>query len=455
MTQGFVLEERIGEWRQYFRTRPAVRANDVAELEDHLRSQIDALRTAGLAEDEAFLVAVKRLGDLDSVSREFANEYTERLWKQLVVAPDANVVSPGAHKDTVTAIGLAIGAALAFKVPELFGKHIAGDDTHALFYMRNVSFFVLPFLAAFLALKRNLSGSGWLRLSLPFFAGALIANLLPLTAKSDTTHLLVIHLPIALWLAVGFAYVGGHWRSHDERMNFVRFSGEWFIYFALTALGGAVLTGFTVFIFRAIGLEAAPAIQQWIAPCGAAGAVVIAAWLVESKKSVIENMAPVLTMLFTPLFTVLLLVFVGTMIATGSMIDVSREVLIGFDLLLVIVLGLLLYAISARDPQAPVGTFDRLRLLLVVCALVVDGLALWAMVARTSEFGFTPNRTAALGLNVLLLVNLGGSAVFYTRFITRRAPFAQLERWQTTYLPAFGLWAGIVAALFPVIFNYR
>ena len=81
MTQGFVLEERIGEWRQYFRNRPAVRANDVAELEDHLRSQIDALRTAGLAEDEAFLVAVKRLGDLDSVSREFANEYTERLWK--------------------------------------------------------------------------------------------------------------------------------------------------------------------------------------------------------------------------------------------------------------------------------------------------------------------------------------------------------------------------------------
>jgi hypothetical protein len=258
-----------------------------------------------------------------------------------------------------------------------------------------------------------------------------------------------------LWLTIGFAYVAGQWRSHDLRMNFVRFSGERFIYFVLTALGGGVLIGITVFIFQAIGLKAEPVIERWIIPCGAAGAVVIAAWLVEFKQNVIESMAPVLTMLFTPLFTVLLLVFVGTMIFTGNMIDVSREVLIGFDLLLVLVLGLLLYAISARDSQAPPGKFDKLRLLLIVCALIVDALALWAMVARITEFGWTPNKTAALGLNVLLLVNLGWSAVLYTQFLAKRTPFARLERWQTGYLPAFGVWGWIVVALFPIIFKYQ
>ncbi|MDH5628143.1 MAG: hypothetical protein OEY69_07600, partial [Candidatus Krumholzibacteria bacterium] len=101
------------------------------------------------------------------------------------------------------------------------------------------------------------------------------------------------------------------------------------------------------------------------------------------------------------------------------------------------------------------GTFDRLRLLLVLCALVVDALALWAMVARTSQFGFSPNKTAALGLNILLLVNLGWSAVLYARFLTRRAPFTQLERWQTAYLPAYGIWAWIVVALFPIIFKFK
>ena len=37
-----------------------------------------------------------------------------------------------------------------------------------------------------------------------------------------------------------------------KRMDFVRFSGEWFIYYALIALGGGVLMGFTMFVFAAI-----------------------------------------------------------------------------------------------------------------------------------------------------------------------------------------------------------
>ena len=213
--------------------------------------------------------------------------------------------------------------------------------------------------------------------------------------------------------------------------------------------------GFTLFVFEAIDLDAEPLIVEWVFPCGAVGAVLISAWLVESKQSVIENMAPVLTRLFTPLFTGLLLVFVATMIWTGNAIDVERGVLIGFDLLLVLVLGLLLYSISARDHQAPPGLFDWLSLVLVLCALLVDALALWAIAARISEFGFSPNKTAALGENIILLVNLGWSAVLYARFLTKRASFAHLERWQTAYVPVYAAWAWIVVALFPIIFNYR
>jgi len=53
----------------------------------------------------------------------------------------------------------------------------------------------------------------------------------------------------------------------------------------------------------------------------------------------------------------------------------EREVLILFDLLLVVVLALLLYAFSARDPLAEPGVFDRIQLVLVGCALVVDLVA--------------------------------------------------------------------------------
>src|SRR5918992_717258 len=81
------LEEQIGRWRSYIRRRPALHAADLAELEDHLREQVAVLADAGLATDEAFLVAVKRLGNLDALSREFAREHSDRLWKQLVVSP--------------------------------------------------------------------------------------------------------------------------------------------------------------------------------------------------------------------------------------------------------------------------------------------------------------------------------------------------------------------------------
>ena len=166
-------------------------------------------------------------------------------------------------------------------------------------------------------------------------------------------------------------------------------------------------------------------------------------------------MAPVLTRLFTPLFTIVLLAFLVTMVWTGSGIDVEREVLIGFDLLLVLVLGLLLYSVSARDPQAPPGAFDALQLVLVLSALVVDGFALAAIAARITEFGFTPNRVAALGENLLLLVNLAWSAWLYAEFLRGRGPFASLERWQTSYLPVFFVWAALVVILFPLLFGFK
>jgi hypothetical protein len=139
---------------------------------------------------------------------------------------------------------------------------------------------------------------------------------------------------------------------------------------------------------------------------------------------------------------------------TGRGLDFQRDILIAFDLLLVIVLGLLLYAISARDAQAPADAFDVMQVILVISALLADAVALWAITARISEFGFTPNRVAALGENVILLINLAWSAVLYVRFLRGRGSFAGLERWQTAYLPVYAGWAAIVVIVFPPLFGY-
>lgn len=446
------LDEQIGLWRSYVLRRQAIHDVDVTELEDHLREQVSTLMAAGLDPDEAFLVAVKRMGDLDSLSREFAREHSDRLWKQLVmVDADAGGTRASVRMDAVVAFCLALAAAVLIKVPALFGIEWTESGS---FYARNLSLFVLPLLTGYFVWKRNLSMATVRWLALGFVAAAVLANVYPFKPEGSTEILTALHLPIALWLVVGVAYAGERWREVAGRMDFIRFSGELFIYYVLIALGGGVLMGFMAMIFQAIGVDIEPIFESWLLPCGAAGAVLVASWLVEAKQSVIENMAPVLTRLFTPLFAAALVTFLGTVLWTGRGVNIEREVLIAFDLLLVVVLGLHLYSVSARDPQSPPSVFDVLQIVLVVSALLADAVALWAIGARISEFGFSPNRVAALGENVILLVNLTWSAVLYVRFLLRRATFEDVERWQTSYVPVYAAWAAIVVVAFPPLFAY-
>ncbi len=450
------IEEQIDQWRSYFRRRQAIHSVDIAELEDHLREQVAGLVDAGLATDEAFLVAVKRMGNLDALSREFAREHSDRLWKQLVLVPsDSGELQAPGRTDAIVAFCLAVAAAVAIKVPALFGLQLDENKAEDFgFYARNLSLFVLPLLTGYFVWKRRLDALTLRWLAVTFVAAAVFANAYPFAARGSTEALTALHLPMALWLVVGIAYAGARWRQVAGRMDFIRFSGEIFIYYVLIALGGFVFTGFTLMVFKAIGINAAPFVQLWLIPCGAVGAVLVGSWLVEAKQSVIENMAPVLTRIFTPLFAVMLVMFLATMLWTGRGVGIQREVLIGFDLLLALVLGLLLYSISARDPRQPPGAFDVVQVVLVISALLADAVALWAIAARITEFGFTPNRVAALGENVILLVNLSWSAVLYIRFLSGRGSFASLEKWQTDYLPVYAAWAAIVVTLFPPLFRY-
>ena len=283
---------------------------------------------------------------------------------------------------------------------------------------------------------------------------ALVVNLYPYGADSDTGDSLVaLHLPVVLWFAVAYPYMGGTIRSHERRMDFVRFTGEWFIYYVLIALGGGVLMGLTAAILEPTGVDV-DRVAEWVVPSGAAGAVIVAAWLVESKQRVVENMAPVLTMLFTPLFAVMLVGAAVVYAVTGLGGAFDRELLGVFDALLVVVLGLVLYGMSARDPSTSPDWMDGIQFVAVVSALVLDVMVLGAMIARIGELGFSPNRTAALGLNLVLLVNLAGAAWLSARFLMRRSTLHRLERWQTTYLPVFALWAATVVVILPPLFGF-
>jgi hypothetical protein len=442
------VESQIAEWRAYVARAAAVNGHDVDELEDHLRHQIAELNAVGLTADEAFLVAVKRMGDLDDLSREFAREHSGRLWKQLVLKSDdaPTLASSG----WLEALVFAVGAAVAIQVARLAAHEPADEPT---WLERNVSLFVLPFLAAYFARRRELNPRQWLLTAAPFVLAAVLINLYPYEPDADTEMLVALNLPVVLWFVIAYPYMGGTLRSHERRMDFVRFTGEWFIYYVLIALGGGVLMALTAGILKPAGVDV-DRVAEWVLPSGAAGAVIVAAWLVESKQRVVENMAPVLTMLFTPLFAVMLGAAVVVYAVTGLGEAFDRDLVSVFDALLVVILALVLYGMSAREPTTSPDWTDGIQLVAVVSALVLDVLVLGSMIARIGDLGFTPNRTAALGLNLLLLVNLAGAAFLSVRFLTRRSTLHRLERWQTSYLPVFAVWAATVVVVIPPLFGF-
>ena len=461
------VDTRIAQWRQYVLRRQAISPADVDELEDHLRAQIDDLTASGLDADEAFLVAIRRLGDVDAVSSEYAREHSERMWKQLALYP-ADTPAPRAWLEPAVAIAAGLGAGIALKVAlSLAGLSTHGepDDAAAAAVLRTVTLYIAPFLIAYLGWKRRLPMRAVLGVTGAVAAVALALFLLPFgptrltefyaTPFGDTTVLAALHAPVILWAIVGVAYMSGRILSHDRRMDFVRFTGEFVVYYALLALGGAVLLVLTAAVFSLVGFGAQvlEAYIDWILPICVPGAVLVAAWLVEAKQQVIENIAPVLTRVFTPLTLIMLLTLLAVISTAGTLVTVDRDLLILMDAVLILVLGLSLYAVSARDPLARPGWSDGLQLATIFAAIAVDAILLAAMLVRIAEFGFSANKTAALGLNLLVLVHLAGHAWLTIGAFRGRKRFAEIGRWHTGYLPLYAVWATVVVVVFPLVFR--
>ena len=150
------VESQIAQWRAYVAKAPALNGHDVDELEDHLRHQIAELNAVGLAADEAFLVAVKRMGHLDDLSREFAREHSGRLWKQLVLSGEDQPAraAPGLFE----ALAFAVAAAVVVQIARLAAGF---PDEEPTWLARNLGLFVLPFLAGYFAHRRGLDRRRW------------------------------------------------------------------------------------------------------------------------------------------------------------------------------------------------------------------------------------------------------------------------------------------------------
>ena len=423
-----------------------------------LRSETEALQSAGLAADEALLLAARRLARSDPEVRAFARERFAGMWDEPEPAStDADAARDAGERGAERRgfwimAAFAVAAAIAVRLPEAFGFSLTDSDD-ASFYARNFSLLVLPALAGwFVWLKQP---PYWVIavIGAVVAASAAVVNAYPFDDDSSTFVLAVLHLPVLLWLVTGLARTGERWRLPSPRMDYVRFTGEWFVYGVLIALAGAVFSALTVGAFVALDIDTRW-MTEWVMVAGSAGAVVVTAWLVEFWAGAVSRFASLLAYIFTPLFAAMLVVFLMAVPATGRSIEADREALILFNVLLGFVVGLLLFCGAARRPSDRPGFFDGAAAVLAAAGLLTSVLTLVAVIGRIADFGWSPNRAAIMGINVIFLVNLAGSVWLYLELWRRRRPFGDIVRWQTAHFGIYAAWAAFVVVAFPPIFGF-
>lgn len=417
-----------------------------------LTAEAETLRATGLTADEALLIAARRLAATDPEVRAFAREHFAGLWDEPEPSPTDADERDAERRGFWIMAAFATAAAVAVRLPEAFGIGLV-DSEDASFYVRNFSLLVLTPLAGWFVWLKRPPRRVMAVIVAVFAMSAAVINAYRFDDDSSTFVLAALHLPVLLWLVIGLARTGNRWRLSGPRMDYVRFTGEWITYGALIALAGAVFSSLTVGAFVALDIDTRW-MTEWVMVAGAAGAVVVTAWLVEFWAGAVSKLASMLAYIFTPLFAVMLVVFLVAVPATGRSIEGEREALILFNVLLGFVVGLLLFYGAARRPSNRPGFFDGAATVLATAGLLTGVLTLAAVIGRIADFGWSPNRAAIAGINAIFLANLAGSVWLYVALWRRRRQFDDLVRWQTAHFGVYAAWSAVVVIAFPPIFGF-
>ncbi len=324
---------------------------------------------------------------------------------------------------------------------------------------RNVPTIVLLALTAYFVIRR-FPGPRILSVLLGLSAAsAIYINLLPNPTRSDTILLSTLHLPFFIWAQFGLAYAGKQWRETGARVNFIRFNGDLFIYSTLFVLGSGVLVGLATALFSLLSNQMAndfgEFFMRYLFWYGLVAIPLLATFLIERIPGGKIPFAAILARVFSPLFLILVVAYLLATLVSQRSPFLDRDVLIVFNLLLAVVLAICVFSILERPANPRGSTQDMINLALAAVTLLLDGLALSAILFRLTSFGLTPNRIAVLGANLLFFVHLVGICFYYIRLLIRRGSLEQLEGWIVQYLPAYAVWVLFVTAAFPFIFRFR
>jgi hypothetical protein len=359
-------------------------------------------------------------------------------------------ISWGSRQDWLLVFLAVLWGGLILKMPQLFTL------SESNFYPRNLAFVFLTLPGVYFAIKSRLPLQKVLMAAGLFLGSAIYINFLPGSAGStDSLLLACLHLPLFLWVVLAGIHSGPKFSALPPRLEFIRFNAEWLVMTGLMAMAGGLFSALSLALFQSIGIQLEEIFSRYFVLFALPGIPIAAAILVKENPALLRQVAPLIARVFSPLVFLVLMIYLPAIFISGKNPFTDREFLLLFNLLLLAVLALIFFSIPEIS-RSKTGKQGLLLLLgLSILSLLINGVAVSAIFYRLFSWGITANRAAVLGSNILIFINL--LMVTMALFRAWKNPERSGEAGNSiaAFLPFYGLWAGIVCFIFPLLFCFR
>ena len=323
------------------------------------------------------------------------------------------------------------------------------------FYAKNVGFIVFPALMVYFVWKQNQPLTKLIAPLVISLISALYINLLPTLLKSDSVSQAFFHLPLFLWVLFGYIFIGGDVAATGKKINFLRFNGDLLVLSGLMLIAGGLFTAITINLFEVLKVNIFTIYFNYFVAIGLSIIPLFAAYLIENNGHLVHKVSPVIARIFTPLVTITLFIYLVTIFFTGTYPTANRDYLLLFNVLLIAVMALILFSLSEVTKHTHQKSNQLILWVLSLLAIIVNGIALGSILYRINDFGFTPNRLAILGGDILILVNLLLVSFNLLRVVKGRVEVEKVESSMALFLPLYFVWSAFVTFGFPILFQYK
>jgi len=372
-----------------------------------------------------------------------------QFWNQrLAYENHRPAISWGKKGEWLLITGLALLAGLVAKLPE----YMSWDEE--IYYQKHIGFIVFPFMCFYLLWRQKAPIQQYLWIGAVMLCSALYINLFPFKADAQTFELTQIHLPLLLWGLTGWAFVGNYAHNLKGRLAYLRFNGELAVITAVILISGMILTGISVGLFSIIDVHVEDLYFRYIVVWGLSAAPLVATYIIHANPGLVQKVSPLIARIFSPLVLITLVCYLIAVGVTGQSPYQDRDFLLLFNMLLIGVMAIVVFAIAATSQGKKFRWNEWIIWSLTLVTLIINAIALSAIVFRLSSWGITPNRLAVLGGNLMIFANLITIFLDLTRVIRQEASISSVEKSVATFLPYHLAWTVVVSFIFPIFFNF-